>query len=55
MLRDITERKRAEEALRQSAEMYRALVEGLPDVVMRFDRDGRHLFVSRQHSRGARL
>ncbi|NLX23679.1 MAG: PAS domain S-box protein [Phycisphaerae bacterium] len=44
--RDITERKRAEEALRQSAEMYRALVEGLPDIVMRFDRDGRHLFVS---------
>ncbi|MFA5294409.1 MAG: PAS domain S-box protein [Methanoregulaceae archaeon] len=44
--RDITGRKRVEEALRSSAEQYRALVEGLPDIVMRFDCAGRHLFVS---------
>ena len=43
---DITERKRVEEALRKSEETYRALVEGLPDIVMRFDRNCRHLFVS---------
>jgi two-component system, cell cycle sensor histidine kinase and response regulator CckA len=40
------ERQQAEAALRQSEETHRALVAGLPDVVMRFDRDGRHLFVS---------
>jgi PAS domain S-box-containing protein len=44
--RDITGRKRVEAALRESAEQYRALVEGLPDIVMRFDCAGRHLFVS---------
>ena len=44
--RDITDRKRAEAALRESAEQYRALVEGLPDIMMRFDCAGRHLFVS---------
>jgi PAS domain S-box-containing protein len=43
---DITEQKETEDALRQSEEKYRALVEGLPDIVMRFDRAGRHLFVS---------
>ncbi|MBL8025079.1 MAG: PAS domain S-box protein [Fibrobacteres bacterium] len=39
-------RKRAEEELRKSEETYRALVDGLPDIVMRFDREGRHLYVS---------
>lgn len=46
IFQDITERRRAEEALRESEEAHRALVEGLPDIVMRFDRKGRHLFVS---------
>ncbi|MBM3173341.1 MAG: PAS domain S-box protein, partial [Chloroflexi bacterium] len=40
------ERARAEEALRESEETHRVLVDGLPDIVMRFDREGRHLFVS---------
>jgi PAS domain S-box-containing protein len=44
--RNVTERKRAEEALRESEQIHRALIDGLPDTVMRFDRDGRHLFVS---------
>jgi PAS domain S-box-containing protein len=44
---DVTERKRAEKALRQSEETHRALVAGLPDIVMRFDREGRHLYVSK--------
>ncbi len=43
---NITARKRAEEALREREETYRALVDGLPDIVMRFDRYGRHMFVS---------
>jgi len=46
MAADITERKTVEESLRETVEMLRALVEGMPDIVMRFDRDGRHLFVS---------
>ncbi|MBN1316120.1 MAG: PAS domain S-box protein [Anaerolineales bacterium] len=43
---DITEHKRAEDALRESEQKYRALVEGMPDIVMRFDRAARHLFIS---------
>ncbi len=43
---DITEHRRAQDALRKSEETHRALVAGLPDIVMRFDREGRHLFVS---------
>jgi len=43
---DITEQKLAQESLRQSEETHRALVQGMPDIVMRFDRAGRHLFVS---------
>ncbi len=46
VLSDITERKCMMETLRESEETFRDLVESLPDVVMRFDRDGRHLFVS---------
>lgn len=40
------ERLDAEAALRESEKTHRALVEGLPDIVKRLDRDGRHLFVS---------
>ncbi|MEE9910541.1 MAG: PAS domain S-box protein [Deltaproteobacteria bacterium] len=45
-LEDITERKRIENALRVSEEQYRALIESSPDIIMRFDEEGRHLFVS---------
>ncbi|MFH1136750.1 MAG: PAS domain S-box protein [Pseudomonadota bacterium] len=44
--RDVTNRKLTEEAIRKSEAAHRALVEALPDLVMRFDRQGRHLFVS---------
>ncbi|MBF0530493.1 MAG: PAS domain S-box protein, partial [Deltaproteobacteria bacterium] len=43
---DMTEKKQAEEALRESEERHRALIHGLPDIVMRLDREARHLFVS---------
>jgi PAS domain S-box-containing protein len=46
MSTEITDRKRAEETLRESEEMYRALIQALPDIVIRFDRQGRHLFIS---------
>ncbi len=43
-LSDITERKRAEEALQESNEKYRAIVDTTSDFIMRYDRTGRHLF-----------
>ncbi|MCC7493974.1 MAG: response regulator [Fimbriimonadaceae bacterium] len=37
-------------ALRESEEHHRTLVDGLPDIIMSFDRDGRHWFVSQNIS-----
>ena len=45
-LRDITERKRAEEALRQRELEFRTLAEGMPDIVARFDPQLRHVYVN---------
>ncbi len=42
----IDERKRAEQALKASEEAQRSLVAALPDIITRFDPEGRHLFVS---------
>ncbi|MDY6904140.1 MAG: ABC transporter substrate binding protein [Thermodesulfobacteriota bacterium] len=39
-------RRRSEAALRESEARNRSLLESLPDIIMRFDRDGRHLYVS---------
>ncbi len=44
--RDITQRRQAELALHRSEEHFRTLADNLPDVVARFDRDQRYLYVN---------
>jgi len=44
--RDIDQQKRMEQSLMESQEHFRALAENSPDVIMRFDRDHRHLYVN---------
>ena len=44
--RDVTDRKRAEEALRRQTELFTTLVERLPDIVSRLDRDLRFIYIS---------
>jgi PAS domain S-box-containing protein len=43
---DITDRKRAEETLRKREQEFKTLVENTPDVIARFDRAYRHIYVN---------
>jgi PAS domain S-box-containing protein len=44
--RDITELKQAEETIRRREQEFRALVENAPDVIARFDRQLRHVYLN---------
>ena len=44
--RDITDRKHAEEALRRQTDLFTTLVEHIPDIVSRLDRDLRFIYIS---------
>lgn len=43
---NITKRKQTEEALKQSEKKYRTLVNNIPDYVMRYDQQYRHIFAN---------
>ncbi len=48
-LKDITDRRRAEETLRESEERYRSLVESTDDSIYLVDRNCRYLFMNARH------
>jgi PAS domain S-box-containing protein len=55
MINDITAQRRAEEARQRAADELAALLAGLPDIVSRFDTEGRHLYVNHAVERATGL
>lgn len=53
--RDITERKRAEEALFAAQQIFRTLVENSPDIITRYDRDCRRTYVNPTYLKVAQI
>ncbi|HTZ19660.1 MAG TPA: PAS domain S-box protein [Opitutaceae bacterium] len=51
VVQDITERKRADEALRESQALYHSFIEQLPNAAFRKDREGRYVMVNSQFCR----
>jgi two-component system, NarL family, sensor histidine kinase UhpB len=51
VIRDISERKRAESALRESERRFRDFIEGTDDLVVRLDGEGRFIYVNRTSER----
>jgi len=51
IVRDITERKQTEEALRQAKEKYRTILEEMEDSYFEVDLEGNYTFINDQHSR----
>ena len=49
--RDITELRRAEQDLRIREQEFRTLVENSPDVIVRYDREGRRLYINPAYER----
>jgi PAS domain S-box-containing protein len=52
---DITERKRAEQELRQAQERIRAILENSPNLIFLKDTEGRYLLVNREFERALRV
>jgi PAS domain S-box-containing protein len=50
-VRDSSERKRMETLLRESEEHFRTLAENSPDIIMRYDRECRRVYVNPSYSR----
>ncbi len=51
IIRDVTERRRADEALRESEERYRNVIEDQTEFISRFLPDGTHVFVNEAYCR----
>ncbi len=51
--RDIDDKKQMEQSLSESQEHFRALAENSPDVIMRFDRKFRHIYVNKAVEQGS--